>query len=64
MIKSKYITTVKVTDPDTGQKVEIEVRKLETGGMLGIDCGFLEKTSKNVYSPYKAGYYVDVVSED
>ena len=63
MIASKFIGTVKVTDPDTGNKVEVEIRKLATGGMLGIDCGFLEKTTKNVYSPYKPGYYVDVVNE-
>ena len=63
MINSKYITTVRVIDPDSDQEVEIEIRKLATGGMLGIDCGFLEKTTKKVYSPYKPGYYVNVVDE-
>ena len=63
MINSKYITTVKVIDPDSNKEVEVEIRKLETGGILGIDCGFLEKTSKDVYSPYKPGYYVNVSDE-
>lgn len=51
-IGSKYVASVLVTDPDTKLNVEVEIRKLETGLMVGLDAVFLEKTDDDAYSPY------------
>jgi len=51
-IKSKYVTTITVTDPDSKLDVEVEIRKLESGGMVGIDGSYLEQDVGPVYSPY------------
>lgn len=54
MIQTKYVTTVTVTDPDSGLPVEVEIRKLETGPMVGIDGSFLEQLAddEQPFSPY------------
>jgi hypothetical protein len=41
-----------VIDPDTNLEVEVEIRKLESGGMVGIDGSWLEQDVGPVYSPY------------
>jgi len=61
IIGAKYVKTVKVTDPDTGNEVAIQIMKLETGGMVGLDESFLENTDEPVYSPYDVGVQI---SED
>jgi hypothetical protein len=35
VIKTKFVTHVEVKDPDTQQPIIIEIRKLETGPMVG-----------------------------
>ena len=55
MIKSKFVTVVEVIDPDTNAPVEVEIRKLETGGMIGIDGSYLEQEVGPVYSPFDKG---------
>lgn len=60
MIASRFVSNITVIDPDTRLPVEIEIRKLATGGMIGLDGSFLENTDKPIFSPYDAGYRVDV----
>jgi len=52
MIKTKFVSHVTVTDPDSGLPVELEIRKLETGAMVGIDGSYLEQDVGQVFSPY------------
>jgi hypothetical protein len=51
-INSKFVQTVTVIDPDTLAEVEVEIRKLETGPMVGLDCSFLAQTDDTPNSPY------------
>jgi hypothetical protein len=51
-MNSKYVKTVTVIDPDTKGEVEIEIRKLANGGMVGLDASFLSQTDDEIYSPY------------
>ena len=51
-IRSKYVGTVTVTDPDSGGAVEVEIRKLETGPMVGFDASWLEQFDDQPFSPY------------
>lgn len=60
MIKGKYIQTIEVTDPDTGNQVEVSIYKMETGGMVGVDDSFLANTDEPVYSPYDLGEELDL----
>jgi len=51
-MKSKFITIITVIDPDTSAPVDVEIRKLENGAMVGLDGSFLEQDVGPVYSPY------------
>jgi hypothetical protein len=51
-IQTKFVQIVTVIDPDTNLEVEVEIRKLESGGMVGIDGSWLEQDVGPVYSPY------------
>lgn len=51
-MKTKYISTITVTDPDSKLPVEVEIRKvIETGALIGLDASFLE-LEVSVFSPY------------
>jgi len=63
-IKTKYIQTVTVVDPDSGGEVAIEVRKLETGPMVGIDESYLEQDVGPVYSPYDRGVELEIPDDE
>lgn len=54
-VKTKQVTVITVTDPDTNLPVDITILKLETGGMIGVDSSFLENTDEKVYSPFDKG---------
>lgn len=54
-IKTKFVKHITVQDPDTGADVELEIRKLETGGMVGIDGSWLESGQEPTYSPFDKG---------
>lgn len=43
-IKTKFVTIITVIDPDSGGEVEIEIRKMENGPMIGLDGSFLGNT--------------------
>jgi hypothetical protein len=50
--KTKHVCTVTVIDPDTGNEVEVEIRKTESGVMVGLDGSFLEQCEEQPFSPY------------
>lgn len=52
--RSKFVTSVRILDPDSRLTVEIEIRKLESGGLIGFDGSFLEQLGpdENPYHPY------------
>lgn len=57
--KGVFVKTVMVIDPDSKGEVEIEIYKLEGGGMVGLDASFLE-TSLPVYSPFDKNIEIDL----
>jgi hypothetical protein len=61
-IKTKLVQTVTVIDTDSNLPVELEVRKLESGGMVGIDGSWLAQDEGPTYSPYDKG--VELVIPD
>lgn len=63
-IKTKFITVVTVIDPDSGAPVEVEIRKLETGPMVGIDGSWLEQEMEPTYSPYDNGAELDIPDDE
>lgn len=60
-IGTKFVQTITVTDPDSKLPVEVEIRKMETGAMVGLDESFLGQDIAIVYSPYDRG--VQIVDE-
>jgi len=65
VVGSKYVGGLTVTDPDTGNDVVVEIRKMDTGPMVGFDGSFLEQLDEdeNPFSPYDENTIV-VVPED
>ncbi len=53
-IKSKPVCIDTVTDPDTKLPVTVEIRKMETGPMVGFDGSYLEQLegTDHPWSPY------------
>jgi len=51
-VNGKFVAAITVLDPDTGGEVEIEIWKLENGGMIGIDASFLEQVGGPVWSVF------------
>ena len=65
-IGSKHVCVVTVTDPDTHLPVEVEIRKMETGPMVGFDGSFLEQLDEDEHprSPYDEDAWVIVPDDD
>ena len=63
-IKTKYVTKVTVIDPDSGGEVEVEIRKMETGAMVGIDGSYREQDVGPVYSPYDKGVKLNIPDDE
>ncbi len=68
LVRSRPICIIAVLDPDTKMSVEVEIRKLETGQMVGIDGSFLgdlvgEPEEEGPLSPYHADTLI-VVPDD
>lgn len=63
---SKYVGTVTVVDPDSGLPVEVEIRKMDTGAMVGLDGSYLEQMGDEeaVYSPYDPGQPIVVPTDE
>lgn len=43
LVKTRFVDAITVTDPDTKLPVMVEIRKLETGEMVGIDGAVLDR---------------------
>ncbi len=42
MTTAKFITEIKVTDPDTGNIIEVEIfKEIQSGGIFGVDSSYL-----------------------
>jgi hypothetical protein len=59
MSKGTFVKKVIVVDPDTGSDVELDVFKLEGGGMVGIDSSYLD-TEEPIYSPFDNGVKIEI----
>ena len=57
--KGTFVTSVKVIDPDTKNEIDLEIYKLEGGGMVGIDSSFIE-TELPIYSAFDKGVEIDI----
>jgi hypothetical protein len=64
MIKTTYVDTVTVTDPDTNLPVDVEIRKMATGAMVGIDGSYLEQDVGDVCSPYDKYQLLDIPDDE
>lgn len=63
MIKMKFVRQITVVDPDTGNDVKVEIYKMDTGAMVGLDASFLEQVEGPLYSPYDCAVQMEE-SED
>ena len=55
-VKATYVTTVTVTDPDSGSPVDIQVYKdPESEAMFGVDASFLDQVTFTMPSPFNKG---------
>ena len=55
-VECVYVTSVHVTDPDTGAAVEVEIWKdPESGSLFGIDATFVEQVDHLIVSPFNRG---------
>jgi len=63
-IKTKFVDIITVVDPETGLEVEVEIRKLETGAIVGIDGSFLEHDIGPIYSPYDRGVQLEIPDDE
>lgn len=65
-VQSKHVQTVTINDPDTGLPVEVEIRKLETGPMIGLDGSYLAQLcdGENPLSPYDPDTVIDVPDDE
>ena len=61
-IKTKYIQTVVIVDPDTGAEVTLEIRKQENGAMVGLDMEGNEDA--DYFSPYELGVMLDIPDDE
>lgn len=63
---TKHVTTVTVIDPDTGLPCDVEIRKTESGALVGLDAAYLEDiggSNDQPWSPYEKGVQL-IVPED
>jgi hypothetical protein len=64
--QSTHVQAVTVTDPDTHLPVEVEIRKLASGAMVGFDGAYLAQLEEgeNPIHPYLPGCTVVVPSDE
>ena len=54
--QTTFIKSITVQDPDTGNDVDLEIRKDNvTGAVVGIDGSYLSNTEDIVFDPYNQG---------
>jgi hypothetical protein len=61
--ETKYVASVTVLDPDTGNPVEMEIRKCDHGGMVGIDGSALMQ-DLDLFDPYNQNVGLDVPDDE
>jgi len=60
----KLVDIVQVTDPDSGDTIELEVwRDPESNALLGVESSFMDGTSEHIYSPYNADSILNLPAE-
>lgn len=66
VIPSKYVRAITVQDGDTGLDVVVEIRKMESGPMVGFDESYLDQlgTGGNPYSPYDEHATINVPNDE
>lgn len=64
--RTKHVALIHVQDPDTGGIVPVEIRKLETGAMVGLDGSFLEQLEEGdiVFSPYSDNELLEIPDDE
>lgn len=62
---SKFVSIITVTDPDTGNKCDVEIRKLENGLLIGLDGCYLHAMGDEdvIISPYD-GSEVEIPTDE
>jgi hypothetical protein len=63
-IRSRFVIVVTVTDPDSNLPVDVEIRKLENGAMMGIDASYLDQDVGPVYSPFDRNMEVCIPDDE
>ncbi len=58
-IKAKFVWNLTVIDPDTNLPVEIDIYKMETGPMVGLDACPLEADFP-ILSPYDENTQLEI----
>jgi hypothetical protein len=57
-LNTKPVAIVTVTDPDTGNDCEVEIRKIEGGPLVGLDASYLESIGgADPYEEYPVSPY-------
>lgn len=59
-MKGKFVKVVIIRDPDSKLDVNVQIFKLETGGMIGIDESFIANTDEPIFSPFDLGVELDL----
>lgn len=59
-IKAKFCWNVVVIDPDSNLPVEVDIYKMESGGMVGLDASYIENDVGPIRSPYDADAEIEL----
>jgi len=59
-MKGKFVKIVIIRDPDSKLDVNVQIFKLENGGMIGIDESFIANTDEPIFSPFDHGVELDL----
>ena len=63
-IKSTFVKLITITDPENNQPIELEIRKLESGAVVGFDAPYLEAGVGPIFSPYHPGLQVEIPDDE
>ncbi len=57
LIPTVYVATAEVVDPVTKNTVEVEIRRMESGPMVGLDAAYLEDLASDPAQDYPVSPY-------
>ena len=63
-IKSTFVKLITIIDPDNNQPIELEIRKLASGAIVGFDAPYLEAEIGPIFSPYHPGMEVEIPDDE